>query len=72
LIRGCPLGSLPRKAIVLAAFPIKSYLRQTLILPKVQIGLEAMKKPGFVTFASYGKTKIRHFHQLYERWLALV
>jgi hypothetical protein len=38
----------------------------------VQLGPEAMKKPGFVTLASYGETKIRHFHQLYERWLDLV
>lgn len=40
-------------------------------LPKVQIGLKAMKKPGYVTFGSYGETKIRHFHQLYDRWLGL-
>jgi len=24
-----------------------------------------------VTFESYGEAKIRHFHQLYDRWLDL-
>ncbi len=38
-------------------------------LPKVQRGLEAAKKPGYVTFASYAETKLRHFHQLYNRWV---
>ncbi len=26
---------------------------------------------GYVTFESYGEAKIRHFHQLYDRWLDL-
>ena len=38
-------------------------------LPKVQRGLEAAKKPGCVTFASYAETKLRHFHRLYDRWV---
>jgi phenylpropionate dioxygenase-like ring-hydroxylating dioxygenase large terminal subunit len=37
-------------------------------IPKVQIGLKAMKDPH-VVFASYGETKIRHFHQLLEQWV---
>lgn len=39
-------------------------------IPKVQQGLKAMKRPE-VVFASYNETKIRHFHQLLERWLEL-
>jgi nitrite reductase/ring-hydroxylating ferredoxin subunit len=39
-------------------------------LPKVQIGLKSLKKPG-VTMAVYQETKVRHFHQLLERQLAL-
>ena len=38
-------------------------------LAKVQRGLEAAKKPGCVTFASYAETKLRHFHRLYDRWV---
>ncbi len=38
-------------------------------LPKVQRGLEAVKKPGYVTLASYAETKLRHFHKLYDRWV---
>jgi hypothetical protein len=29
-----------------------------------------MRRPE-VTFASYNETKIRHFHQLYDRWMGL-
>jgi phenylpropionate dioxygenase-like ring-hydroxylating dioxygenase large terminal subunit len=38
-------------------------------LPKVQAGLEAMKEPELV-FANYGETKLRHFHQMLDRFLA--
>jgi phenylpropionate dioxygenase-like ring-hydroxylating dioxygenase large terminal subunit len=38
-------------------------------LPEVQLGLEAMTKPG-VTFADYQETKPRHFHALLDEWLA--
>ena len=37
-------------------------------IPKVQIGLKTMKKPE-VVFGSYNETKIRHFHELLERWI---
>jgi phenylpropionate dioxygenase-like ring-hydroxylating dioxygenase large terminal subunit len=36
-------------------------------LPQVQLGLEAMTKPG-VTFADYQETKPRHFHALLDEW----
>ncbi|HEX9258216.1 MAG TPA: aromatic ring-hydroxylating dioxygenase subunit alpha [Acidimicrobiales bacterium] len=39
-------------------------------LPKVQVGLNSMKKPG-VTMGLYQETKLRHFHYLYEQWLGL-
>ncbi|OAI40434.1 iron-sulfur protein [bacterium SCGC AG-212-C10] len=38
-------------------------------IPKVQIGLKAMKQPE-VVFASYNETKIRHFHELLDLWVA--
>ena len=38
-------------------------------IPKVQAGLKAMKDP-YVVFASYGETKIRFFHDLWEKWIA--
>ncbi len=38
-------------------------------LPKVQIGLRSMKKPG-VTLANYQETKLRHFHNLLDEWIA--
>ena len=38
-------------------------------MPKMQIGLRTMKKPG-VTLAIYQETKIRHFHTLLDEWLA--
>lgn len=38
-------------------------------LPYVQKGLHATNKT-YVQFADYGETKIRHFHQLLQRWLA--
>ena len=43
--------------------------QDTFNLPKVQIGLRTMKKPG-VTLAIYQETKIRHFHTLLDEWLA--
>jgi phenylpropionate dioxygenase-like ring-hydroxylating dioxygenase large terminal subunit len=38
-------------------------------LPQVQLGLEAMTRPG-VMFADYQETKPRHFHALLEEWVA--
>jgi phenylpropionate dioxygenase-like ring-hydroxylating dioxygenase large terminal subunit len=38
-------------------------------VPQVQLGLEAMIKPG-VTFADYQETKPRHFHALLDEWIA--
>jgi hypothetical protein len=38
-------------------------------VPQVQLGLEAMTKPG-VTFADYQETKPRHFHATLDEWLA--
>jgi phenylpropionate dioxygenase-like ring-hydroxylating dioxygenase large terminal subunit len=48
----------------------KVFNQDTFNLPKVQIGLKSMKKPG-VTMAVYQETKVRHFHALLERWLGL-
>jgi phenylpropionate dioxygenase-like ring-hydroxylating dioxygenase large terminal subunit len=39
-------------------------------IPKVQRGLKTLKDP-YVSFASYNETKIRHFHMLLDRWLAI-
>ena len=39
-------------------------------IPKVQLGLKAAKQP-FVQFASYEEAKIRHFHELLEKWIQL-
>lgn len=38
-------------------------------LPKVQLGLKAMQKPG-VSLAVYQETKIRHFHTILDEYLA--
>ena len=38
-------------------------------LPRVQAGLRATKQRQ-VIFGNYGETKIRHFHELLERWIA--
>jgi phenylpropionate dioxygenase-like ring-hydroxylating dioxygenase large terminal subunit len=38
-------------------------------LEAVQKGLKATRKPG-VSFAVYQESKIRHFHSLYDRWVA--
>jgi phenylpropionate dioxygenase-like ring-hydroxylating dioxygenase large terminal subunit len=43
--------------------------QDTFNIPKVQVGLKTMKRPE-VVFASYNESKIRHFHQLWERWIA--
>ncbi|MFN0095926.1 MAG: aromatic ring-hydroxylating oxygenase subunit alpha [Dehalococcoidia bacterium] len=43
--------------------------QDTYNVPKVQIGLKAMKHPE-VVFASYNETKVRHFHQLWDAWTA--
>ncbi len=38
-------------------------------LEAVQKGLKAMTKPG-LSFGVYQESKIRHFHSLYDSWLA--
>ena len=38
-------------------------------IPKVQVGMKTMKRP-VVNFASYNETKLRHFHRLWEKWVA--
>jgi phenylpropionate dioxygenase-like ring-hydroxylating dioxygenase large terminal subunit len=38
-------------------------------LPRVQRGLKNLKEP-YVVFGDYGESKIRHFHELLEKWLA--
>jgi phenylpropionate dioxygenase-like ring-hydroxylating dioxygenase large terminal subunit len=38
-------------------------------LEAVQKGMRAMDKPG-LSFSVYQESKIRHFHDLYDRWLA--
>jgi phenylpropionate dioxygenase-like ring-hydroxylating dioxygenase large terminal subunit len=38
-------------------------------LPKVQLGLKVLDPPE-VQFASYNETKIKHFHDLWEKWTA--
>jgi hypothetical protein len=38
-------------------------------VPQVQLGLEAMTRPG-VMFADYQETKPRHFHALLDEWMA--
>jgi phenylpropionate dioxygenase-like ring-hydroxylating dioxygenase large terminal subunit len=43
--------------------------QDTYNLPKVQIGMKTMKNP-VLNFASYNETKLRWFHQLYEKWMA--
>jgi phenylpropionate dioxygenase-like ring-hydroxylating dioxygenase large terminal subunit len=43
--------------------------QDTYNIPKVQIGLKAMKTRE-VVFANYNETKIRHFHGLWEKWTA--
>ncbi len=50
-------------------FLARVFNQDTFNMPKMQIGLRTMKKPG-VTFAIYQETKIRHFHTLLDEWLA--
>lgn len=47
----------------------KVFNQDTYNLPSVQRGLHASSHE-FVQFGDYGETKIRHFHQLLERFLA--
>ena len=42
--------------------------QDTFNLPKVQIGLHSLRKPG-ITLANYQETKIRHFHHVLSRWV---
>ena len=44
--------------------------QDTFNIPKVQVGLKTMRRPE-VVYASYNESKIRHFHQLLDRWLGL-
>lgn len=50
-------------------FLARVFNQDTFNLPKVQLGLKATAKKT-VTLAEYQETKIRHFHWLYDRWLA--
>ena len=50
-------------------FLARVFNQDTFNLPKVQIGLRTMKKPG-VTLALYQETKVRHFHTLLDEWLS--
>ena len=43
--------------------------QDTFNLPKVQVGLNTIQKPG-VTLALYQETKIRHFHHLLSHWIS--
>lgn len=45
------------------------FQQDTLNIPKVQVGLKTMQQP-YVQFASYEEAKIRHFHELLERYIA--
>ncbi len=45
----------------------KVFNQDTLNLPYVQKGLHSLKE---VIFANYGETKPRHFHKLYNEWMA--
>ncbi|MDG2112426.1 MAG: SRPBCC family protein [Actinomycetota bacterium] len=38
-------------------------------MPEVQAGLKTMRQP-YVMLADYGETKIRHFHELLNEWIA--
>ena len=57
-------GPWPRSSGFLA----RVFNQDTFNLPKVQIGLRTMTKPG-VTLGLYQETKIRHFHTLLDEWL---
>ena len=45
----------------------KVFNQDTLNLPYVQKGLHSLDE---VIFANYGETKPRHFHKLYNEWMA--
>lgn len=47
----------------------KVFNQDVVNMPEVQQGLKSMKVPE-VIFANYGETKIRHFHQLLDAWIA--
>jgi phenylpropionate dioxygenase-like ring-hydroxylating dioxygenase large terminal subunit len=47
----------------------KVFNQDILNLPKVQAGLKATRQPT-VIFGDYGESKIRHFHELLEKWIA--
>jgi hypothetical protein len=44
--------------------------QDVLNVPKVQKGLKA-KQPPYVWYSAYQESKIRNFHQNYDRWLGL-
>ena len=50
-------------------FLARVFNQDTFNLPKVQVGLRSMKKPG-ITLANYQETKLRHFHNLLNEWIA--
>lgn len=47
----------------------KVFNQDVVNLPYVQKGLKTMKQP-YVIFGDYGETKPRHFHMLYDQWVA--
>lgn len=49
----------------------KIFNQDTFNLPKVQLGLKAQEQQE-VVFASYNETKLRHFHELLQRWVGEV
>jgi len=50
-------------------FLARVFNQDTFNLPKVQLGLKATAKKT-VTLARYQESKLRHFHHLYDRWMA--
>jgi len=50
-------------------FLARVFNQDTFNLPKVQVGLRTMKKPG-ITMGLYQEAKIRHFHTLLDEWLS--
>ena len=47
----------------------KVFNQDVVNMPEVQRGLKMLKDPEII-FANYGETKLRHFHQLLDEWIA--
>jgi len=47
----------------------KVFNQDVVNMPEVQRGLKALRD-GRVIFGNYGETKLRHFHQLLDEWIA--